>query len=79
MNPVTIFLAFIARRRASYRHAAASRRLDIITKQIADRKAAHKAWKHLVGELVACRRTMLECEIIMRDAGAFDMRGKAGA
>ncbi len=79
MNPLAPILAWLARRKAAYRHERAARRLDIITKQISDRKAAHKAWKHLTGELVACRRTMLECEIVMRDAGAFDMRGKAGA
>lgn len=75
MNPLSLFLAFIARRRAAHSHAAASRRLDIITKQIADRKAAHKAWKHLTGELIACRRTMLECEIVMRKAVHDDLRG----
>lgn len=74
MNPLAAFIAFFARRRASYRHAAACRRFDTITRQIADRKASHRAWRHLVGELVVCRRTMLECEIVMREAGHGEMR-----
>lgn len=75
MNPLSLFLAFIARRRAAYSHARAAKRLDIITQQIADRRANHRAWKHLVGELCVCRRTMLECEIVIARCGGMRRAG----
>lgn len=71
MSPVALFIAFIARRRAARRHSEAVRRYHVLLSQIADRRAQHRDWKHLMGDLFACRRVMLECEIVMR--------GKAGA
>jgi len=71
MNPLSIFFAFIARRRAARIHAAQVRRAEIIRQQIGERKAKHRAWRYLEGELRACNRIMLECELILsgRSAG----------
>jgi len=65
MNPLTLFLAFMARRRAARIHAAQVRRAIIIEQQIAERKAKHRAWKYLEGEMRACKRAMLEAELVL--------------
>lgn len=65
MNPLAVFLAFMARRRAARIHAAQARRAVIIERQMAERKAQHRAWKYLEGEMRACKRAMLEAELVM--------------
>lgn len=65
MSPLAMFFAFMARRRASRIHAAQARRAEIIQKQIAERKAKHRAWKYLLGELRLCRMAMLEAEVAL--------------
>ncbi|WP_024586056.1 hypothetical protein [Aliihoeflea sp. 2WW] len=71
MNPLAWFFIIIDRRKAARRYAEAVRRYHVIAGQIEGRKAARRAWKFLEGELASCRRTMLECEIVMRrKAGA---------
>jgi hypothetical protein len=69
-----MFFAFMARRKAARIHAAQVRRAEIIQQQIAERKAKHRAWKYLEGEMMACKRSMLEAEIALcalgRKAGA---------
>lgn len=69
MNPLAIFFAFMARRRAARTHAAHVRRAEIIRQQMAERKAKHKAWKYLEGELRLCLNAMLEAELVMRGRG----------
>lgn len=66
MNPLSLFFAFMARRRASRIHAAQVRRAEIIKQQIVERKAKHHAWKYLEGELRACTRSILEAELVLR-------------
>lgn len=65
MNPLSIFYAFMARRRASRVHAIQARRAKIIVQQMAEHKAKHRAWKYLLGELRVCKRIMLECELVL--------------
>jgi len=65
MNPLSLFFAFMARRRAYRIHAAQVRRAEIIQQQIAERKAKHRAWKYLEGELRLCIKAMLEAEIAL--------------
>jgi hypothetical protein len=66
MNPIQAFFAFIARRRAERIHAREAKRAEVISRQIEERKRRHKAWRPLIGELSACKRVMLECELRMR-------------
>lgn len=65
MNPLGIFFAFMARRRAAHVHAIQAQRAEIICRQMAEHKAKHRAWKYLLGELRVCKRIMLECELIL--------------
>lgn len=66
MNPLAPFFAWLARRKAARLHAAQVRRAAIIEQQIAERKAKHRAWKYLEGELRLCRNAMLSAEIALR-------------
>jgi hypothetical protein len=66
MNPLSPFFAWLARRRAARIHAAQARRAAIIEQQMKERKAKHRAWKYLEGEMMACKRAMLEAEIALR-------------
>lgn len=66
MNPLSLFFAFMARRRAARIHAAQARRAAIIEQQIAERKSKHRAWRYLEGELRVCRHDMLSAEIALR-------------
>lgn len=70
MNPLAPFIAWLTRRRAARIHAAQVRRAAIIEQQMTERKAKHRAWKYLEGELMACKRSMLEAEIALRGKGA---------
>ena len=63
MNPLSLFFAFMARRRAYRIHAAQVRRAEIIQQQIAERKAKHQPWKFLEGKLQDCTHAMLEAEV----------------
>lgn len=65
MNPLSLFFAFMARRRASRIHAAQARRAEIIQQQIAERKAKHQPWRYLEGKLQDCTHAMLEAEIAL--------------
>jgi hypothetical protein len=75
MNLLAPFLAYFARRRAAYRHAAASRRLDIVNQQEAYRRAKNKAWRFLEGEKRVCINAMLREEIVLMRGAHSDMRG----
>lgn len=65
MNPFAAFIAHIRARRARREHARLIRRREVIARQINERRAAHKAWRYLDGELRSCTRAILECELTM--------------
>jgi hypothetical protein len=68
MNPLAMFIAFMARRRAIRVHAAQVRRAAVIEQQIAERKRRHQAWRYLLGELRLAKLEMLKAECAMRRA-----------
>ena len=63
MNPLGPFFAYIARKRAARAMRQAEHRRQAIIAQQSRRKAEHRAWKYLDGDLIQATNASLRASL----------------